>query len=105
MEGDYIWVYITCILLTYVTDSSDIANAGGALAVSIYAPYLVWNMTAVDMEIKPKSFLRQLDSVSYNLKPSITESEYPNIRTKLYVLIRHRGQKKPGIGQSWTIWI
>jgi hypothetical protein len=48
----------------------DIANSGGALEVSIYAPYLVWNLTAADVEIKPKSFLRSADVVSYQLKAS-----------------------------------
>ena len=70
-----------------ITDSRDVANTGGALTVSIYAPYLVWNMTTIDMEIKPKSFLRQADIISYKLKPSMTQCEYPNVRSKLYVLI------------------
>jgi vacuolar protein sorting-associated protein 13A/C len=48
---------------------SDVTNTGGAVQVSIYAPYLVWNMTGMDMEIKSKSFLRQADIVSYKIKP------------------------------------
>ena len=53
-----------------MTNVRDVANSGGALAVSIYAPYLLWNMTGVDMEVKSKSFLRQADIVSYRIKPS-----------------------------------
>ena len=49
----------------------DIANSGGALEVAIYAPYLVWNMTGVDVEIKAKSFLRSADVYSYLIKSSI----------------------------------
>ncbi len=52
------------------TNARDIANSGGALAVSIYTPYLLWNMTGFDLEIKSKSFLRQADVVSYKIKPS-----------------------------------
>lgn len=49
----------------------DIANSGGALAVTIFAPYLIWNMTGTDVEVRSKSFLRQADLVSYRIRPSI----------------------------------
>lgn len=54
----------------FLTNIRDVAKSGGALAVSVYVPYLLWNMTGIDMEIKSKSFLRQADIVSYRIKPS-----------------------------------
>jgi hypothetical protein len=68
--------------------SRDIANSGGSIAVSIYAPYLVWNMTGLAMQIKSKAFLRQADAVSYKLKPSFSpEISATNFRAKLHVLL------------------
>ena len=57
-------------LFGYLTNFRDAANSGGALTVSIYAPYLVWNLTNSDVELKSKSFLRQADIISYKIKPS-----------------------------------
>lgn len=70
MEADCIWDYIICMSFCCWTNSRDIPNSGGAIAVSIYTPYLIWNMTGMDMEIKSKSFLRQADIVSYKIKSS-----------------------------------
>jgi vacuolar protein sorting-associated protein 13A/C len=58
--------------LSYYLNYRDITNSGGAVALSIYAPYLVWNMTGLDMEIKSKAFLRSADTVSYKIKPSMS---------------------------------
>src|SRR5271170_1264823 len=70
-EEDYISAFITCTFpFVYLIDFRDAPNSGGALTVSIYAPYLVWNLTNSDLELKSKSFLRQADSISYKIKPS-----------------------------------
>ena len=71
----------------YVANNRDIPNSGGALAVSIYAPNLIWNMTGMDLEIRSKSFLRQADAVPYKIKPSTTFYNSSKYRTKLYVLL------------------
>ena len=66
----HLGLHYLSVFYMFVTNVRDIVNSGGALAVSIYAPYLLWNMTGIDMEIKSKSFLRQADIVSYMIKPS-----------------------------------
>lgn len=71
MEEGYILDCIICMFPFDLTHFRDSSNSGGALTVSIYAPYLVWNLTNSDVELKSKSFLRQADIISYKIKPSI----------------------------------